>query len=455
VGNAGSVFKRCGCTEVVDGKRRQLGKHCPKLRRTDGTWNPRHGSWSYTASVPASGGKRKQVMRGGFTNQVEAQTALDELRDKARRGIVVTRRLTVAQYLDEWVAAKADLKPSTVHAYQSHIRLYLTPLLGHHRLDELRSAHVADALADVPVSPATRQRIRATLRSALSDAAREGMVTVNAAGLVKLAPGKRPRGLVWTDDRVKRWREANQALERWQAADLPDPDGTYRAKLEEAAQPPSPVMVWTPAQLGEFLDTAHDDRLYALWHLIAHCGLRRGEAAGLEWTEVDLDNARVQVRRQRTVIGRQVVEGTTKSGAGERVIALDAGTVTVLRAHRKAQLQERMAWGEAWQDTGKMFAKEDGAALHPEYISDRFRTLIAEAGLPPVRLHDLRHGAASLLLAAGVPMKVVSEVLGHSMMSLTADTYSSVFAEVAAEAAEAAAALVPRKGRESQLGRPV
>lgn len=444
---AGSVFKRCGCTHVVDGKRRQLGKACPKLRRADGTWNPRHGTWSFTASVRGPGGRRKQVMRGGYINQTEAQAALDELRDKTRRGIVVTRRLTVAEYLDEWLAGKADIKPSTAHSYRSHIRLYWKPQLGHMRLDDLRSSHVSEALAEVKASAATKQRVRATLRVALSDAIRQGLISSNPAALVKLPSGRRPKALVWTDERLQRWTEAVDRLERWKAADLPDDDGTYRAKLEEAAQPPSPVMVWTPAQLGAFLDAAHEDRLYALWHLIAHRGLRRGEACGLAWSEVDLDAGRMQVSKQRVVVNRQVVEGPPKSGAGERSVALDAGTVTALRAHRKQQLQDRMAWGEAWQDSGLVFVREDGTPLHPEYVSDRFRAITAEAGLPPIRLHDLRHGAASLALAAGVDMKVVSEMLGHSMLSLTADTYSSVFAEVEAQAAEAAAALVPRRGQ--------
>jgi len=106
-----------------------------------------------------------------------------------------------------------------------------------------------------------------------------------------------------------------------------------------------------------------------------------------------------------------------------------------------------MLLGEAWTDSGKVFTREDGVPLHPASVSDRFRRLFDEAGLPPVRLHDLRHGAASLMLAAGVPMKVVQETLGHSSSALTADTYTSVYPEVAAEAAEAAAALVPRRSR--------
>lgn len=440
--NTGNVFKRCGCTEVVDGKRKQLGRGCPKLRRTDGTWNPRHGTWSYTASVRGPRGKRKQVMRGGYATQGEAQRELDALRDRARRGYVVTDRLTVGEWLTEWIGRKTDLRASTDKAYRSHIRLYLEPLLGHHRLEELRVGHVVDALAEVPGSDANRQRVRATLRSALADAVREtSMLTVNPAALVKLPAGRRPKALVWTDERVTHWREANARLAGSRVTD------DNRDELEAAAQPPSPVMVWTPAQLGEFLDAAHDDRQYGLWHTIAHCGLRRGEACGVEWSDVDLERGVLRVRRQIVQLGATRIENAPKSNAGDRSVALDGGTVEVLRVHRKAQLAGRLQWGEAWVPSNKVFARENGAALEPTTVSEQFVRLTARAGLPPVRLHDLRHGAASLMLAAGVPMKVVQEALGHSSSVITADTYTSVYVEVATAAAEAAAALVPRKGR--------
>jgi len=103
-------------------------------------------------------------------------------------------------------------------------------------------------------------------------------------------------------------------------------------------------------------------------------------------------------------------------------------------------------WGPAWVDSGKVFTRENGSVLHPATVTDRFQALAAAAKLPPIRLHDLRHGAASLMLAAGVAPKVVQETLGHSSITLTLDTYTSVYDEVAAEAAEAAAALVPRAG---------
>jgi integrase len=150
-------------------------------------------------------------------------------------------------------------------------------------------------------------------------------------------------------------------------------------------------MVWRPDQLGQFLDHANDDRLYALWHLYAFRGLRRGEAAGLEWPEVDLEGGTIAIVRQRLNIGGKSQEDTPKSDAGERTIALDAGTVDALRAHRQQQRKDRIATGTVWVNSGKVFCAEDGSPLNPERITDWFRDLTAEAGLPPIRLHDLRH----------------------------------------------------------------
>jgi integrase len=154
---------------------------------------------------------------------------------------------------------------------------------------------------------------------------------------------------------------------------------------------------------------------------------------------VDLSAGLMAIRRQLVQNGWEVIESRPKSEAGNRFIALDAGTVAALQAHKEQQDRERAAWGEAYQENGRVFTKENGEALHPAPVTARFHHLAEEIGLPPVRLHDLRHGAASLMLAAGVPMKVVQETLGHSSVTLTADTYTSVFHEVAASAAEAVA----------------
>lgn len=204
-------------------------------------------------------------------------------------------------------------------------------------------------------------------------------------------------------------------------------------------------MVWGPAQTGVFLERAALHRLYAAFHLIALTGLRRGEACGARWVDLELNARQLAIRTQLIQLGWKVEEGEPKTEASDAHVALDAGTVKVLNAHRRQQCEDKIAWGEAWVDSGKIFTRENGAALHPATLTKEFERLAFEAGLPPIRLHDLRHGAATLALAAGVDMKVISAMLRHSSMTITSDTYTSVLPDVAREAAEAVAAMVPLK----------
>ncbi|WP_316684189.1 site-specific integrase [Streptomyces spongiicola] len=178
--------------------------------------------------------------------------------------------------------------------------------------------------------------------------------------------------------------------------------------------------------------------------------MRRGEACGRQWTDTDLGAALLTVATQLVQRGWKVEESAPRTDSGERVIALDSETVKVLKAHRKRQLKERLKWGEwseAYVETGRVFTQGNGEWPHPAWVTDQFQRLAAEAGLPPIRLHDLRHGAAKLAVAAGADMKIVQEMLGHSSITITSDTYASVLPEAARKAAEDAARLVPRQGR--------
>jgi len=254
--------------------------------------------------------------------------------------------------------------------------------------------------------------MHAVLRAALNDAE---TLPVNPAAAVKFGKIRKIKPLLWTDARTERRAETGEV--------------------------PAKVMVWTPAQCGQFLDAIEALRLYAPYHLAAYYGLRRGELAGLAWSDVDLKTRRQHVRGDD---GHDV-----KSEDSDREIIFDEQTAAVLRAWRQVQRAERLAWGPAWTDTGLCFTREDGTPVQPGWVSERFGTLAAKAGLPPVRFHDLRHGAASMRLAAGTPMKVVSELLGHATYAFTADVYTSVSEELAESAASAIAAFVPRKGRAS------
>jgi hypothetical protein len=158
-------------------------------------------------------------------------------------------------------------------------------------------------------------------------------------------------------------------------------------------------------QLAEFLRFVADDPLFALWWLVALRGLRRGEVAGLRWQDIDLDRRQLTIVSQRTTVGYQVVEGPPKSAASRRTVALDRRTVTVLRAHLRHRREWYAATGRRWRADGYVFTRPDGRAYHPNYLTHRLRFLINAAGLPPVLLHYLRHGAASLAHTAGADIK--------------------------------------------------
>jgi hypothetical protein len=225
-------------------------------------------------------------------------------------------------------------------------------------------------------------------------------------------PGRAP--VLWTDARVAAWHAT----------------GTRPA-----------VAVWTARQTAAFLRCCAGDPLYPLYHLIACRGLRRGEAAGLTWPDIDLDAATLTVSQQLLDEDGKLLFGPPKSQTSLRTMPLDRRTVSVLRRHQEAQ-RSRSQDGALWPWADLVFTRADGRPLRPEYITRHFQRLARDGGLPPIRLHGLRHGAASLALAAGADLKVVQDLLGHSSIVLTADTYITVLPELARQAAEGVAALV-------------
>jgi integrase len=192
------------------------------------------------------------------------------------------------------------------------------------------------------------------------------------------------------------------------------------------------VGVWTAAQTARFLTAISGEPLYACYQLMAVTGLRRGEAAGLCWTDIDLDNATLTVSRQLQHHGRRLITLPPKSVASNRALALDPWTIDVLARHRRAYPSPRA--------DGYVFARPGGRPVTPEQITRQFIRLVRREDLPPIRLHDLRHGAATLALAAGADLKVIQAMLGHASIVLTADTYTSVLPDVARQTAEAIAA---------------
>jgi integrase len=328
----------------------------------------------------------------------------------------------LADYLDGWLANKAALRPSTQMSYRGHIDRYLKPHLGHLRLDELSVEHIQGmyrgCLSDTgaggsAVKPATVGRIHATLRAALATALRQGLLKRNPATLVEL------------------------------------PTVGHRE-----------VKVWTPAQAAAFLAFIRDDPMHCLYRLMLVCGLRRGEAVGLRWGDIDLAHASLRVTQQLVLVGARVHAGPPKSRAGRRRISLDADTVASLLSYKVKQTQERFAAGRAISDHILVFCDVDDVPVHPGYVTRRFAELVAQAGLPSIRLHDLRHTSASLGLLAGESLKEISARLGHSSIDITANLYAHIDPQQAdSSAARLAELLAPspskRRPLESRAVRPI
>jgi integrase len=200
-------------------------------------------------------------------------------------------------------------------------------------------------------------------------------------------------------------------------------------------------ITWTAEQLRTFLEATRGSRYSAAYLLLATTGLRRGEALGLRWQDLDLDAGRASIRQTVIVIKHTVMIGTPKTAKGRRTVTLDTGTVAALREHRKRQAAERLLMGAGWTDNDLVFCHPDGTVVHPERFSRGFLEAVQRIGLPRIRLHDLRHGWATLALQAGIHPKVVQERLGHANIAITLDTYSHVVAGLHEEAAEHVAAL--------------
>ena len=197
---------------------------------------------------------------------------------------------------------------------------------------------------------------------------------------------------------------------------------------------------WTADELRTFLDAQVDHRHYAAWYVAATTGMRRGEILGLLWRDVDLDRRRLAVRRSLVSVGYELRESDTKTERSQRVLDLDDRTIAVLRAHR--QQQAKVARTLRVEAPDAVFTKPDGSPIHPDLFTQAFGQRVRSAGVPRIRLHDLRHTHATLLLQAGVSPKVVSERLGHATVAFTMQVYAHVIPGMQAGAAAAFGELV-------------
>lgn len=358
----------------------------------------RTGVWVARLDLEYQGGRRK---RKEF--QAATQRAVQEWLAQAKRRThdnlpIPDGRYRVGMFLTAWLrdVAEPSVKVSTYTRYRELIDLHVMPTLSTRVLtrlapDDLQTLY-AQKLAE-GLSPRTVGHIHRVLHRAFADAVAWGKLGRNPCDAVRPPMVKQ--------------KEMN---------------------------------VLTPEQTRRLLAAAEGDPLEALYYLAVSGGLRQGEILALRWSDIDLDRRIVQVRRTiRAVVGRGFMEWEPKSERSKRSVKLIEGAVSALQRHRVRQAEQRLL-ASSWGDEDRVFTNSVGRPILPGNLIRRsFRPLLNRAGLPPVRFHDLRHGAATLLLSEGVPAKVVSEMLGHASVALTLDVYSHVTESMQQQAADAMA----------------
>ncbi|GAB3339697.1 site-specific integrase [Micromonospora halotolerans] len=390
----------------------------PKSRQSPARRNPNgegsiyqrasDGRWVGQAYVLITDGSRKRKFVYGATWE-EAHAKLTELKSRSQRGIPVSDRAwKLADYLPYWLAAYVtDLKPTTARGYESAVRLHLIPALGTKRLDGLQVQHVKAFMDDFrrkclcctngldKIRPADRrccsvgrccqsypsarqiQFVHAVLRNALQHAMREELVSRNVAKLVRVPSPRYKVGKGLSVDQVRK-----------------------------------------------ILAASAGHRLHALYVVAATMGLRRGELVGLRWSDVDLDEGTLRVQQTVQRVAGQLHVLDAKTEDSEAVLPLPEVTWLALLEHQERQQAERAALAEVWEDHGLVFPSERGTPLEPTNLSRSFARLRETAGLPGVRLHDLRHTVVSLLMELGVPPHVVQAIARHADVKITLKVYA-------------------------------
>jgi integrase len=372
--------------------RRDKGEGSVFRRASDGKWVAR-------LTVPRDISPSGRITRIAATQREARQLLAALKRELAAGQLGAGASQPLRVYLTDWLegAVRPRRRPKTYVGYKTNVERHLIPALGDVPLGRLTTRQVRDLLNDLlagGLAPRTVQYVHAVLRVALNHAVDEGLVPINVAARV-------------------------------------DAPSVTREEVE-------PLSV---EQARRFLVAVAGHRLEAVYRVAIAVGLRRGEICGLSWTDIDLAAGRLTVRRTLGRVEGQLRFDPPKSRRSRRTLALPAQSVAALRAHRVLQAQEQRLAGDRWVEHGLVFPSAIGTPLEPRNLLRHFQATCVTLGLlrangKPFRFHDLRHTAASFLLAQGVPLRVVMEILGHSQIGLTADTYSHVAPEVQAAAAE-------------------
>ena len=334
----------------------------------------------WAADLPLPDGKRKTFYAA---TQKEVRAKLEDAKRQQDRGIAVEAGgQTVSQFLTRWLedVGKSTLRESSFNRYKEQFTAHVIPVVGTRRLDRLTPQDVQELYSrrlNAGAAPATVELLHNMLHRAMRDAVRWNLILHNPCDLVDAPKGKKPE-----------------------------------------------MRTLSPEEAGRFVAAVKEDRFEALLLLAITSGMRRGELLGLKWGDIDLGSGVLQVSRTMGRIRGSMRENEPKTASSRRRIDLIQEAVDALRRHQTRQQEARLAAGQNWEERDLVFCNRYGRPLNPSYLVDtHFKPLLAKAKLPAIRFHDLRHSAATLLFAFGTHPKIVQELLGHSSIAMTVDTY--------------------------------
>jgi integrase len=350
------------------------------------------GSWCAIIDLGIVNGKRKRKFIYGSSRK-EVAEKLKQLLHQQQQGVNVDpERLTMGEFLDRWLdeVVKPHRRARTYDRYADIARLHLKPRLGHHQLSKLTAAQVQAMINALAADKGARtaQFARAVLQRALNRAVKWELVLRNVV-LITDPPTSKSRA----------------------------------------------VTPLTQAQANQLLAAVAGHRLEPLYRIALSLGLRRGEVLGLRWADIDFDKQTLRITGALQRVQGKLERSEPKTRAGARTLPLPAVLVELLTSHQRHQDEERAFRGAEWQKHDLVFPAERGTPMEPSNLHRHFKLALKRAGLPhTTRLHDLRHTCATFLIAQGVHPRVVMEILGHSQISLTMNTYGHVLPETQREA---------------------
>lgn len=352
------------------------------------------GRWAAAVTLGYVNGKLKRKTLYGKTRKEVQDKLTAELR-KVQQGLPVTNdRQTVNQFLQTWLSdvAKPSVRPKTYRNYSDMLKMHIQPALGKHTLSKLTPQHVQAFLNDKlksDLSPKMVRHLHATLRGALNVALKWGLIARNVASLVSLP----------------------------------------RLQTKE-------VRTLSQEEVRKFLDKIKGNRLEALFLLALSLGLRRGELLGLRWQDINFEARTLNVNFALQRVEGKLQFAEPKTDRSRRILPLTDTLVSALRAHRARQLEEKLIAGRKWKESGLVFTSTIGTPLEPRNAVRKFHSLLTDAGIGHYRFHDMRHACATMLIAQGASARTVMDILGHSQISLTMNTYGHIMMDTRREAVE-------------------